>query len=219
MELTPAARTGDFPPQLDQTQLETRCARESFTWGPTASWMLAGLIWLFQLLVRDVPDVAKAVLPFSLGATVLAALGAMYEIRRRKRRIALFPLGGRIGCYRGHQFQYNFLREEMVRVRTDFFTLMIIVLKQLVPMVLLMVIVAAVMYDGLKRGGQQHWQDMAVFIWAMLFALFGFVAMYRSNFRLLFFWIPDGKGKTNQPLHLDPRELLKLEAGESGAIG
>jgi hypothetical protein len=218
MELASAALTGDFPPQLDQTELDIRCARESFTWGPAGFWMLAGLIWLFQFVVRDVPDVARAVLPFSLGATVLAALAAVYEVRRRKRRIALFPLGGRIGCYRGHQFQYSFTHGEMLRERVDFFTRMMVVFKQLVPMVLLMVIVAVVMYDGLKKGGPQPWQDIALFGWAMLFAVFGFVAMYRSNFRLIFFWIPNGKGKTNRPLRLHPRELLKLDEGERAAI-
>ena len=218
MQLASAVNAGDFPSQLDQAELENRCARESFTWGPQAMWLLAGLILLFQLLVRDVPDVGKAVLPFSLCATVLAAFAAVYDLRRRKRRIALSPLGGRIGCYRGNLFQYSFAREEMVRVRTDFFSGMMIVLKLLVPMVLLMVIVAVVMYDGLKKSGPQPWQDVAVFIWAMLFAVFGFAAIYRSNFRLIFFWIPNGKGKSNQPVHLLPRELLKLDEGERGAI-
>lgn len=210
MESTSVARDHDFPPQLDDSEIANRCARESFTWGPQAILWLAGLVWLFQLLIRDVPDVARNVLPFALGVTVLAGLAAWYEIRRHKKRRALFPRGDRIGCYRGNAFQYSFSHEEMLLVRKDFFDRMMIFLKLLVPMVLLMVIIAVVMYDGMKQERQQPWQDIAIFVYAMSYAFFGFIAIYRSNFRLLFFWIPNGKGKTNQPLHLHPRELARL---------
>ena len=73
-------------------------------------------------------------------------------------------------------------------------------------MFLLMVIVAVVMFDGLKQAHHPQFQDLAVFVYAMLFALFGFVALFRSHLRLAFFWIPNGKGKTNMPLYLHPRE-------------
>ena len=53
-----------------------------------------------------------------------------------------------------------------------------IVFKLLVPMLLLMVIVAVVMFDGLKQSHQPRLQDLAVFVYAMLFALFGFVALF-----------------------------------------
>ena len=94
----------------------------------------------------------------------------------------------------------------------------IIVFKLLVPMLLLMVIVAVVMFDGLKQSHQPRLQDLAVFVYAMLFALFGFVAVWRSHFKLAFFWIPNGKGKTNIPLYLHPRELRKIEDGDARAI-
>jgi hypothetical protein len=35
---------------------------------------------------------------------------------------------------------------------------------------------------------------------------------------LAFFWIPNGKGKTNIPLYLHPRELRKIEEGDARAI-
>ena len=85
-------------------------------------------------------------------------------------------------------------------------------------MLLLMVIVAVVMFDGLKQSHQPRLQDLAVFVYAMLFALFGFVALWRSHFKLAFFWIPNGKGKTNIPLYLHPRELRKIEDGDARAI-
>jgi hypothetical protein len=94
MDSQPAVRRFDFPPQLDQAEIENRCARESFTWGPQALWLLCGLIWLF----------------------------------------------------------------------------------------------------------------------------FGFVAFWRSYFKLAFFWIPNGKGKTNRSLYLHPRELRKIEEGDAQAI-
>jgi hypothetical protein len=213
----PAARDGDFPPQLDETEIENHCARESFTWGPQATWLLAGLIWVFLLLIRDVPDVVKAVLPFALGASVLAGIALWYELRRRKRRIVLLLRGGQVGCYRGNAFRYSFAPGEMSLVRRDWFNGLMVVLKILVPMLVTMVIVIVVMYDALKQGRPQHWQDLALFIYAFVYALFGFIAVYRSNFRLLFFWIPNGKGKTNQPIHLHPREFLKLQERQ-GAV-
>jgi hypothetical protein len=155
---------------------------------------------------------------FGGGATLLAALGVWFEMRRRKRQAVLYPLRDRIGCYRGNGFQYSFLREEMVLVRRDFFERLIIIFKLLVPMLLLMVIVAVVMFDGLKQAHQPRFQDVAVFVYAILFAFFGFVAFWRSYFKLAFFWIPNGKGKTNRSLYLHPRELRKIEEGDAQAI-
>jgi hypothetical protein len=43
MDSQPAIGTFDFSPQLDQAEIENRCARESFTWGPQALWLLCGL--------------------------------------------------------------------------------------------------------------------------------------------------------------------------------
>ncbi|HEY2362388.1 MAG TPA: hypothetical protein VGK36_14800 [Candidatus Angelobacter sp.] len=218
MDPRPAVRTFDFPPHLDQAEIENRCARESFTWGPQTLWLLCGLIWLFYLLVRDIPELAWNTALFGLGATVPAALAVWYEMRRRKRQAVLCPLRGRIGCYRGNRFQYSFLPEEMVRVRPDVFGLLMIVFKLLIPMFLLMVIVAVVMFDSLKQSHQVRFQDFAIFVYAMLFALFGFVALFRSHLRLASFWIPNGKGKTNTSLYLHPRELRKIEEGDARAI-
>lgn len=218
MESQPAIRTFDFPPQLYWAEIENRCAQESFTWGPQAMWLLCGLIWLFYLLVRDIPEISRNTMLFGLAATVLAALAVWYEVRRRKRQVVLCPLRGRIGCYRGNRFQYSFLPEEMVRVGPDFFDRLLIVFKLLIPMFLVMVIVAVVMFDGLKQPRQPRLQDLAVFVYAMLFALFGFVALWRSHFQLAFFWIPNGRGKTNTLLYLHPRELRKIQEGEARAI-
>src|SRR6476661_1798671 len=124
--------TFDFSPQLDQAEIENRCARESFTWGPQALWLLCGLIWLFYLLVRDIPELTRNTVLFGVGATVPAVLAVWYEIRRRKRQAVLCPLRGRIGCYRGNHFQYSFLPEEMVWVRQDFFGRLMIVFKLLI---------------------------------------------------------------------------------------
>jgi len=139
-------------------------------------------------------------------------------MRRRKRQVVLCTMRGRIGCYRGNRFQYSFLPEEMVRVRTDFFGRLLIVFKLLIPMFLLMVIVAVVMFDGLKQAKQPRLQDVALCVYAMLFALFGFVALWRSHLKLVFFWIPNGKGKTNTSLYLHPRELRKIGEGDARAI-
>lgn len=209
----------DFPPQLDHTEIETRCARESFTWGPQTLWLLCGLIWLFYFLARDIPELGRNTALVGSGATVLAVVALWYELRRRNRRTVLYPLGGRIGCYSGNVFQYSFAPGEMVRVRQDFFQRSMIVLKTLVPMLILMAILGVVMWDGLKQPGPRHWQDIAVLIYSMLFAVFGFVAIFRSNITLSFFWLPNGKGKTDKPVHFHPRELRKLESGDGHPRG
>ncbi len=207
-----------FPLQINQAEIESLGVRESFTWGPQALWLLCGLIWMFYFLVRDIPELARNTVLFAAGASLLAALGLGYEMRRRKRRTVLYPLGGRIGLYRENMYKYSFAPTQMLRVRLDFFGWIMVVCKLLLPMLLLMVILGVVMFDGLQRSGPHPWQDMALLIYAMLFALFGFVAFYRSHITLAFFWIPNGKGKTDTPLYLHRRELHKIEDGDGRAI-
>jgi hypothetical protein len=67
--------TFDFSPQLDQAEIENRCARESFNWGPQALWLLCGLIWLFYLLVRDIPELARNTVLFGVGANRAGSTG------------------------------------------------------------------------------------------------------------------------------------------------
>lgn len=211
MESWTQAHAADFPAQLDHVEIENRCASESFTWGPQALWLLCGLIWIFYFLVRDVPELARNTALIGAVATLLSAVGVWYDRRRRKRRTVLCPLGGRIGCYSGNAYQYSFAPEEMVRVRMDFFGWGMMVLKGLVPMVLIIVIILVVMLDGLRSPGPHGWQDIGVFLYAVLFAVFGFVAIFRSRITLTFFWVPSAKGKADKPAYFHPRELKKLE--------
>jgi hypothetical protein len=218
MEFSSAVRDLDLPLQINQAEIESLGVRESFTWGPQAMWLLCGLIWIFYFLVRDIPELARNAVLFGTGATLLAAVGVGYEMWRRNRQTVLYPRGGRIAVYRGNTYKYSFAPAQMIRVRLDFLGWILVVCKLLLPMLLLMVIVAVVMFDGLKQSGPHPWQDMALLIYAMLFALFGFVAFYRSHIRLAFFWIPSGKGKTDRGLYLHPRELHKIEDGDGRAI-
>ena len=214
MDSPSAIRASGFPPQLDLAEIEARCARESFTWGPQAFWLLCGLVWLFYFLMGDIPELAKNTLLFAAGSSLLAALAVAYEMRRRNRRTVLYPLGSRIAVYRGNAFQYSFSGDEMVRVRLDFFGWIMVLFKLLLPMLMLMAIAGVVMYDGLKHSGPQPWQGIALFLYLMMFALFGFVALYRSHISLAFFWVPNGRGKTNKGLYLHPRELRKVDEGD-----
>jgi hypothetical protein len=218
MESPSAVRAFDFPLQINQAEIEYLGVRESFTWGPQALWLLCGLVWIFYFLVRDIPELARNTALFGAGATLLAGLGVAYEMRRRSRQTVLYPLGGRLGLYRGNMFMYSFVPAQMLRVRLDWFGWIVVVCKLLLPMLLIMVIIGVVMFDGLKQSGPHPWQDMALFIYAMFFALFGFAAFYRSHVRLAFFWIPNGKGKTDKGLYLHPGELHKIEDrdGEPG---
>lgn len=89
------------------------------------------------LSVRDIPGLARNTALFGAGAA-LAALGVGYELRRRNRQTFLYPLGGRIGLYRGNMYKYSFSPAEMLRVRLDFFGWIVVVCKLLLPMLLLM---------------------------------------------------------------------------------
>ncbi|HWH58447.1 MAG TPA: hypothetical protein VN682_12500 [Terriglobales bacterium] len=218
MECSSPVPAFDFPLQINHAEIESLGVRESFTWGPQALWLLCGLIWLFYFLVRDIPELARNTVLFGAGATLLAALGLWYEMRRRNRQAVLFPLGSRIGLYRGNIYQYSFVSAQMLRVRLDLFGWIMVVCKFLLPMLLMMVILGVVMFDGLKHSGPHPWPDVTLFIYAMLFALFGFVAFYRSHITLAFFWIPNSKGKTDRRLYLHPRELHKIEDRYGRAI-
>jgi hypothetical protein len=218
MDTSSSVHAFEFPLQISQAEIEYLGVRESFTWGPQTLWLLCGLIWIFYFLVRDIPELARNTLLFGAGATLLAALGAGYEMRRRKRQTVLYPLGGRIGLYRGSRYQYSFAPAQMLRMRLDFFGWIVVVCKLLLPMLLLMVILGVVMFDGMKQSGPHPWQEMMLFIYAMLFALFGFLALYRSHIRLAFFWIPNGKDKTDRLLYLHPRELHKIYNSDGRTI-
>lgn len=94
MESSSASHAFDFPLQINQAEIESLGVRESFTWAPQALWLLCGFIWIFYALVRDIPQLARNTVLFNAGATLLAALGIGYEMRRRNRQTVLYPLSG-----------------------------------------------------------------------------------------------------------------------------
>ena len=104
----------------------------------------------------------------------------------------------------------------MVRVRPDFFGRLLIVFKLLIPMFLLMVIVAVVMFDGLKQPGQPRLQDLALFVYAMLFALFGFVALLRSHLDWLSSGFPTAKARPTCPCICIPESCGKSKKETRG---
>jgi hypothetical protein len=200
----------NFPAQLDASESEAHAARESFTWGPQTWWMLCALIWLFRYYVRDVPEVARSTMWIALVMTLLGVAGTVFAVRRARRRIVLYARGGQIGCYRGGVFQYSFAPDEMQRVRKDFFSRMMLVLKGLIPLLAIMAILVFVAFEAWKQSATPRAQDLALLLYAILCTIFGFAAMVRSNFILAFFWLPNGNGKTDQPAHFYQRELQKL---------
>ncbi|MBZ5529255.1 MAG: hypothetical protein LAN71_15315 [Acidobacteriia bacterium] len=216
METSPAHRTREFPPQLDPAELDLRGAPESFTWGPPAAWLLCVLLWLFFHYLRDAPEVAQYMPLLLLGLLLLAALAAAYDLRRRKRRIVLFPLDGRIGCYREGVLQYSFAPEEMVRVRLYPFDWIMVSLKLLLPLLLLMAGTGVFLYDSLVTSPVPNPRETVLSLgFLIFFSAFGLVASVRSRAILCFFWIPSGNGKTDTPLHLHRRILSKLHDGPS----
>lgn len=202
----------DFPLRVDDSEVELRAAREAFTWGPQATWLLAGLFWLFFFFVRDIRDLARNTVFLALGATVLGALGLFYEIRRRKRRVALYPLGARLGCYHQGAFQYSFAPEEMVRVRTDFFDRLFVVLKMVLPFLMIAIILVVIIVDGAMSHPLPFKPlEILLLLYPLGFTVFALVAVIRAHFVLRFFWIPNGKRKTDRPAHFSREDLRKLD--------
>ena len=142
--------------------------------------------------------------------SALGVAGAVYAVRRSRRRIVLYTRGGQIACYRGGVYQYSFAPDEMQRVRKDVFAVMMFVLKGLAPMLVVLVILVFVAFAAWQQPAAPRKQDLALLAYAMGCTIFGSVAMLRSNIVLLFFWIPNGKGKTDQPAHFYKRDLQKL---------
>jgi len=214
METSFAHGTGNFPPQLDSAELDSRGAAESFTWGPGATWLLCVQLWLFFHYLRDLPEVAKTMPLLLAGLLVVAALAAAFDLRRHRRRIVLFPLDGRLGCYREGALQCSFAPEEMVRVRLYPFHWIMVSLKLLLPLLLLMAGAGLFLYDSLVMHLVPNPRETTIALGFLLFfAAFGLVASIRSRAILCFFWIPSGNGKTDTPLHLHRRILHKLQEG------
>ena len=196
--------------------MEARGARESFTWGPQALWLLCGLVWLFYVVVRDTPAVAKNVLVGAIATTCVGALGVAFAARRRRQRIVLYPLHGELGCYRGTVFQYSFALEEVLPVRLGRYGAARTVISVLIPLAAVFVALGVVLYVNVRGGsGKAERGDELVFAYAMLYTAFAFVAVFRSRFLLVFCWIPNGKGQTNEPVHFPVNAVRWLERADT----
>jgi hypothetical protein len=207
-----AVHPGTFPAQLDEAEIQARGAFEAFTWGPQVLWLLCGLILLFYWDVRDVPEIAAHTGWVIAGVLAVAGLGLAYEMRRRRRRISLYPLHGQIGLYRNLKFQYSFAPEEMVRQRLDWTGWTMILLKVLLPMLVIIGLLGFGIFE-MSKEGKYRVGDVVLMVYALLVMAFGFVAVVRSNMVLHFFWVPNGKGKRIQPVHLR-REDVERVIGE-----
>jgi hypothetical protein len=201
---------GNFPAQLDESEIEVRGARQAFGWGPRCLWLLCGLIWLFVYVVRDVREAFWSLSCIGFGLTFFSVIAWFYERKRRRERIALFPLGETIGCYRGGKFQYSFPREHLSPVRKDFFESAMLVIKVIIPLgAIAAALVFGIIYSFMKESQNLRVEDEILMLYALFFTLFGLYAVVRSIFILKHYWIPDGKGKA-QSLYMDRRELIKL---------
>jgi hypothetical protein len=191
--------------------MEIRGAGESFTWGPHCLLLLCGLVWLFLFVMRDT-TLAKSALANGIAAAMLllAVLALGYAIRRHKRRIVLFPSFGEVGLYRGGVFQYSFRPAEIAKYRLS----IINTLQMLVPMLLLIGIAGFLMYDTAARHpGKESLGDKVLFVYVLLFAVFAFVALFRSRLLIVWYWIPDSKGRANKSIGFSRQESRKLQLG------
>jgi len=201
----------EFPAQLD-SQLEIRGAQESFAWGPQTLLFLSGLVELFLFLTRDVKGYNREITAtIAAVAALLAVFAWRYAARRQQRRIVLLPSFGRVGLYQGGVFQYSFAPSAMVRNNIS----KIYAYHVLFTMLMLMVIGGFLAWEfirGIRIEG--HVLDLVFALYPLAFAVFGFAASYRSHFRMVWYWIPNGKGKTNKQIGFSREENRKLTLGD-----
>jgi hypothetical protein len=201
----------EFPAQLD-SQLEMRGAQESFAWGPQTLWFLSGLVELFLYFTRDVREFNRQITAtIAAAAALLAILAWRYAARRRQRRIVLLPVSGWVGLYQGGVFQYSFSPSAMVRNRIS----KIYASHVLFSVSMLGVIAGVLAWDSI-RGNQikGHLPELAFALYPLAFALFAFVAVLRSHFRMVWYWIPNGRGKTDKAIGFSGEENRKLTLGD-----
>jgi hypothetical protein len=211
-----APRSPEFPVQLDPG-MDPHAIAETFTWGVQGLILLCGLVGMFLYMVRDAKLFPSGVLPVIVAAVgVLAVLGWGFAARRSSRRIVLFFLPGQVGVYSGGIFQYSFALAEMKRYYSSLYT----TLKMLIPMLLLAAILGFLVYETIVRSpGGATSDEKVLLVYCLLFAIFGFIAMFRSQVLMMWFFIPDGKGKTNKSVGFYRRELRRVAQLQAETAG
>ena len=90
------------------------------------------------------------------------------------------------------------------------------VISVLIPLAAVFVALGVVLYVNVRGGsGKAERGDELVFAYAMLYTAFAFVAVFRSRFLLVFCWIPNGKGQTNEPVHFPVNAVRGLERADT----
>jgi hypothetical protein len=201
----------EFPAQLD-SQLEMHGAQESFAWGPQTLWFLCGLVELYLYFTRDVKGFNRQITTsIAAAAALLAVLAWRYAARRQQRRIVLLPTHWRLGLYQGGAFRYSFVPSAMVRKKIS----KIYSYHTLFSMFILVVIAGLLAWDSIRGNAiKGHLPEVAFAFYPLAFAVFAFFAVLRSHFRMVWYWIPNGKGKTNRGIGFSREENRKLTSGE-----
>lgn len=201
----------EFPAQLD-SEMESYGVRESVAWGPQTLVLLSGLVLLYLFVVREAGLFWNWITTGIAGAmALLAALAVQYAVRRHARRIVLLPWSGQLGLYRGGVFQYSFGPAEMLRNPVS----TLYTLHELLIMLAMIAIAGLFLWEGVVRNpAESPPADLALGIYPLFFAIFGLVAVVRSHVLMAWYWLPNGKGKTNVSIGLSRKENRKLQSGK-----
>ena len=188
-----------------------RGAQESFAWGPQTLWFLSGLVELFLYLTRDVREFNRQITAtIAAAAALLTILAWRYAARRQQRRIVLLPTHWRVGLYQGGAFRYSFVPSAMVRNKIS----KIYAFHMLFSMFMLVVIAGFIAWEMIRANpAKGNLPELGFALYPLAFALFAFVAVIRSHFRMVWYWIPNGKGKTNKEINFSREESRKLISG------
>jgi len=179
--------TSIFPASINGA-LESRAVRESLTWGPQAALLLCGFVWLVLYGVRNDELVRDPItIGIGLGASVLGAFAVIQILRRHARRVVIVPMADEVGVYREGRFAYRFPTSALQKDSFDW----IYPIKMLIFTGILVLIMGGILAVELQRVSPAS-NDLWAFAYLFGYACFAFFSIVRSQFFLVWYWIPEG---------------------------
>jgi hypothetical protein len=176
---------GAFPLEFPE-QWESKGISEVFPWGPQMLFLLCVFGWF---ICGDLGDLIPqgAAMPLALSLGVLAACAVIRILRRRTLRVVLVPMAGEVGVYREKRFAYRFSASALRKDSWDW----IYPVKMLILIGILVLITGGLLVVAL-RDLPKSMNDFWVFAFLFGYACFAFAAIVRSQFLIVWYWIPDG---------------------------
>ena len=204
---TPQIATGNFPPQLDQVNVNEQIA-QSFGWLPGYCGVLlvAFCAWGAAIQHRDGWWSDPRNLALVAGAGVLGALLIWWEFRRRTQPTVLVPRNGMIGIYRGGQLAQAIAPAQMRFYKLHWFNTARLVI---VPAIAGGILLLVPLFDSPRTttGDERLLQVMGLGI------LVAVASGVRTRIMLEHWYIP--RGKRTQEIMLKKNQSRRVLSGQA----